>query len=86
MRYDAKTFPEDLVLLETNDRTNFQGRYILRHPWKNEAACAAGEKYREALPARFRQEAANLADLTGWTPAEIEARMEASGQSLTKKQ
>ena len=37
VRYDAETFPEDLVFLETSDRTNFQGRYILRHPWTGEA-------------------------------------------------
>ena len=34
LRYDHKTFPEDLMFHETNDKTNFQGRYILRHPWK----------------------------------------------------
>src|SRR5262249_26120112 len=33
VRYDAKSFPEDLVFLETRDRENFQGRYIMRHPW-----------------------------------------------------
>ena len=33
VRYDAKSFPEDLVFIETKDRSNFQGRYILRHPW-----------------------------------------------------
>jgi hypothetical protein len=82
VRYDAKTFPEDLVLLETKDRTNFQGRYILRHPWSGKITCEAGEKYREALPTRFRREAANLADLTGWSAAEIAARMETNGQSM----
>ncbi len=82
VRYDAKTFPEDLVLLETKDRTNFQGRYILRHPWTKEASCSAGNQYREALPARFRQEAENLANLTGWPQQEIEAKMEATGQPM----
>src|SRR5262245_52427367 len=33
VRYDGKTFPEDLALMETGDRGNFQGRYVLRHPW-----------------------------------------------------
>ena len=33
LRYDAAHFPEDLVFQETADRTNFQGRYVLRHPW-----------------------------------------------------
>ena len=31
VRYDAAHFPEDLVFQETGDRTNFQGRYVLRH-------------------------------------------------------
>ncbi len=82
VRYDAKSFPEDLALMETGDRTNFQGRYILRHPWQGKASCAAGEQYRASLPARFRQEAQNLAQLTGWPQSEIESRMEVGGQSL----
>ena len=32
VRYDADHFPEDLTFQETADRTNFQGRYVLRHP------------------------------------------------------
>ena len=82
VRYDGKTFPEDLVLLETKDRTNFQGRYILRHPWQKEASCAAGESYRAALPTRFNKEATNLANLTGWSRSDIEARMAKTGQPL----
>ena len=58
VRYDAKSFPEDLAFVETKDRTNFQGRYVLHHPWQGEASCAAGAAYRAALPARFTQEAA----------------------------
>ena len=30
VRYDAQSFPEDLALIETKDRTNFQGRYVLQ--------------------------------------------------------
>lgn len=85
VRYDAKTFPEDLVLLETKDRTNFQGRYILRHPWAKEASCPAGDAYREALPTRFRQEASNLANLTGWPQKDIEAKMEANDQPIRQR-
>ena len=82
VRYDATSFPEDLALMETPDRSNFQGRYILQHPWRGNASCDAAESYRASLPARFRQEAHNLADLTGWAQAEIETRMEVAGQSL----
>jgi hypothetical protein len=81
VRYDAASFPEDLALTETRDRSNFQGRYVLRHPWQGKASCAAAAQYHASLPARFRQEAKNLANLTGWPQAEIEARMEANGQS-----
>ena len=82
MRYDAAHFPEDLALVETKDRENFQGRYILRHPWKGAASCSRGEEYRAALPIRFRQEAKNLAGLTGWSLAEIESRMQLNGQPI----
>ena len=72
---------EDLVLMETGDRTNFQGRYVLHYPWQGEPRCVAGDKYLDSLPARFRHEAENLAGLTGWSQAEIEIRMEAGGQA-----
>lgn len=86
VRYDAKSFPEDLTFLETKDRSNFQGRYVLHHPWREAATCAAADQYRASLPARFRQEARNLADLTGWPLSQIEARMERSGQSILEAQ
>jgi hypothetical protein len=81
VRYDAKTFPEDLVLMETRDRGNFQGRYVLRHPWAGKTACEAGTQYRASLRVRFEQEARNLAGLTGWSLSDISARMEREGQS-----
>jgi hypothetical protein len=85
VRYDAQSFPEDLVFIETKDRSNFQGRYVLRHPWTGKISCDKGEQYQATLPVRFRQEARNLAGLTGWKQDEIEARMEAAGQSLKAK-
>jgi hypothetical protein len=85
VRYDAKSFPEDLALLETSDRTNFQGRYVLRHPWQGTTSCDAADKYRAALPERFKQEARNLSGLTGWSQTDIESRMESAGQSVKDK-
>ncbi len=85
VRYDAKSFPEDLALMETRDRENFQGRYVLRHPWQGAASCLAASKYRASLPNRFRQEASNLAGLTGWKVSDIEARMTQTGQALRGK-
>jgi hypothetical protein len=82
VRYDGNTFPEDLVLMETKDRTNFQGRYVLRHPWTGKTACEGGAQYRASLRVRFEQEARNLAGLTGWSLADIQARMEQTGQPI----
>ena len=81
-RYTAKTFPEDLMLHETADRQNFQGRYVLNHPWTGEMSCPAGEEYRKTLPARFETEAKNLAKITGWSIKKIRADMETGGQSF----
>jgi hypothetical protein len=85
VRYDAAHFPEDLAFMETKDRENFQGRYILQHPWQGRAACAAGDQYWKSLPTRYQREAAALTDLTGWRVADIQARMEATGQSFTPR-
>ena len=76
VRYDREHFPEDLVFQETADRTNFQGRYILHHPWKGAADdCPAAQQYRESLRTRREQEARNLAELTGWSMSQIRGRM-----------
>jgi hypothetical protein len=83
VRYDAQSFPEDLVLMETADRSNFQGRYVLNHPWTGAAACPAGANYRAGLTKRYQQEAQTLADLTGWSLADIRDKMEANGQPMS---
>jgi hypothetical protein len=81
VRYDAAHFPEDLVFQETGDRTNFQGRYVLRHPWTGAAACPAAEQYRRELGERREREARTLASLTGWDLAAIRAKLGALGRS-----
>jgi len=82
VRYDATSFPEDIAFLETSDRENFQARYVLHHPHEG-GSCPAAKDYRASLPARFKKEAENLADLTGWQKQNIEARMAANGQPLS---
>lgn len=81
VRYDREHFPEDLVFQETGDRTNFQGRYVLRHPWTGEAKCEAGKRYLESLPKRFDTEAQTLAMLTGWPIDKIRERMKLPGDA-----
>ena len=82
MRYDAQSFPEDLVFMETRDRENFQGRYVLRHPWSGTGSCPAAEQYRASLPARNKQQADTLATLTGWSADDIARRMRETGQPV----
>ena len=75
VRYDNARFPEDLVFQETADRSNFQGRFVLRHPWTGEASCDAAVSYKRTVAERREQEAQRLASLTGWSLAEIRTKM-----------
>ena len=76
VRYDAEHFPEDLVFQETGDRGNFQGRYVIRHPWTGPVECADAREYRAQLQSRREQEAKTLANLTGWNLGEIRRKMD----------
>jgi hypothetical protein len=75
VRYDGAHFPEDLVFQETPDRSNFQGRFVLRHPFTGTATCDAAATYRRSVWDRQQQEAQRLASLTGWSLAEIRTKM-----------
>jgi hypothetical protein len=75
LRYDAAHFPEDLVFQETADRENFQGRFVLRHPWAGGGTCEAARSYRRELPKRYETQAETLASLTGWDVSKIRKRM-----------
>jgi hypothetical protein len=66
VRYDAEHFPEDLAFQETGDRSNFQGRYVLRKPFTGEMVCDAADGYAKQLAKRREDEAQTLARLTGW--------------------
>ena len=77
VRYDRAHFTEDLVFQETRDRENFQGRYVLRHPWKGEANCDAGKKYgkvperqeRKRRRSRNSRAGRSQKSANGWGPA-----------------
>jgi hypothetical protein len=76
LRYTAATLPEDLMFQETQDRQNFQARYVLRHAWKGDAnACAEAKNYFDELARRQEREARTLASLTGWDLDAIRGRM-----------
>jgi hypothetical protein len=81
LRYDNEHFPEDLNFQEIGDRTNFQGRFVLRHPWTGSDSCEAATKYRDGLRARQETEATTLAGLTGWDLKEIRSKAGLSGEA-----
>lgn len=82
LRYTAQKFPEDLIFQETADHTNFQGRYVLRHPWTGNDECRAAQEYRRNLSKRQETEAQTLARLTDWNINQIRNKM---GISTTTK-
>jgi hypothetical protein len=76
LRYTPETLPEDLMFQETQDRANFQTRYVLRHPWSGDtSACDAAPRYFDEVARRQEREAQTLANLTGWDLNQIRARM-----------
>ena len=75
VRYNLDHFPEDLMFQETADRSNFQGRYVLRHAYQGSDTCPAMETYRKQVRERQEKEATTLANLTGWDVNEIRSKM-----------
>ena len=78
LRYDREHFPEDLMFQETGDRQNYQGRYVIQHPWKGEARCDISS-YQANVRERQEREAQQLANLTGWDIAEIRNKIPFAG-------
>lgn len=75
IRYARDQFPEDLMFQETANRQFFQGRYVLRHPFKGDMNCQAGQQYQRSLPERFERETQTLAKLTAWNIQDIRKKM-----------
>jgi hypothetical protein len=78
VRYSRDKFPEDLIFQETSNTEQFQGRYILRHPFTGEMDCQEGEDYQKSLPDRYENQAQTLAKLTGWKIQDIREKMNLS--------
>ena len=75
VRYDREHFPEDLMFQEMGDRQNFQGRYVIRHPWNGPSSCDTSA-YEQTVRERQEREARQLANLTGWDIDEIRAKID----------
>jgi hypothetical protein len=88
-RYDRASFPEDLVLQATSDRSNFQAKVVVHNEWRGDAQCENANAYMRTLPARGEREAASLAEFTGWSINDVRTRMGMSaawlkpGESMT---
>ena len=83
VRYDRAHFPEDLVLQQTGDQSNFQGRFVIRHPWKGDAECGGAEAYHRQLRERRSREAETLSTLTGWSLDRIRRKMNLASDNST---
>lgn len=85
VRYSRARFAEDLMFQETANRQNFQGRYVLRHPFNGRANCAAGREYRRTLQRRSEIQARTLAQLTGWGIEDIRRRINLQMSALSDR-
>lgn len=74
VRYDSAHFPEDLMFQETGNRQNYQGRYVIRHPFTGPASCDISE-YQADVRKRQEREAQALANLTGWDIEDIRKKI-----------
>lgn len=88
VRYDGRSFPEDLSFQETGDDEFFQGRYVINVPWRGEAECPEANDYIKDVKSRQAKEFSTLANLTGWTRNSVKKRAIANKDwpfSLTPK-
>ncbi|ASP20139.1 hypothetical protein ANTHELSMS3_01440 [Antarctobacter heliothermus] len=77
-RYEGDQMAEDVFFRATEDRQNFQGRYVMNHPYTGEMTCEAGKDYVLRTKARVLDEARALARLTGWDEADLLEKARAS--------
>jgi hypothetical protein len=71
IRYAQDSFFEDLKFAVTDSRDNFQGRYVMNHPFDGEITCDYGQDYITDTRNRIKDEAETLRDLTGWSASNI---------------
>ena len=76
VRYTRDTFPEDLSFQQTANTQLFQGRYIIRHPYREEINCDRAREYQQATRQRQEREAQTLAKLTDWNLEEIRSKID----------
>ena len=65
VRYNRKSFPQDLMFQVTPNTDNYQARYVVTHPATGDFNCEAGKKYLKELKERRANELEMLTYLTG---------------------
>jgi hypothetical protein len=65
VRYNRKSFPQDLMFQVTPNTDNYQARYVITHPATGDFTCEAGKKYLKELKQRRADELEMLTYLTG---------------------
>lgn len=65
VRYNRKSFPQDLMFQVTPNTDNYQARYVITHPATGDFNCEAGKKYLKQLKQRRADELEMLTYLTG---------------------
>lgn len=86
VRYSRDKFPQDLMLMETRNTENFQGRYIITHPAEGGFSCSAGQDYLYDLKLRRSREMQELAALTGWNTSKYAYYPEEYNDLIKKKE
>lgn len=88
VRYGRKTFPQDLMFVNTPEQDRYQARYVIRHKASGSLDCGEASAYKRQLRERRARELKELAALTGWDVSRWESYGVIDGESawLSKSQ
>ena len=67
----------------TGDKTNFQGRYIIRHEWKGDTSCEVPPRTASLRERRRKSRPRISITLTGWKMDDVRTQM-ALGDDWTR--
>lgn len=78
LQYTQETFARDLGMRITDERENFQGRYVMNLPFTGEITCKEGKAYVNETRKRIKTEAKDLRRLTNWRAIDIKNHIQAT--------
>lgn len=70
-QYSKGQMQKDLVFRTTKNRQNFQGRYVMNHPYEGALNCPEAKDYVRETKKRLSTEVRNLSKMTGWSVSSI---------------